>query len=214
VEDANQVLDAAKENNAGIRIWVSDRLRGTGGTGSSSDKQKWRGRVEQAMAFSRSRWPGHSKVLEPSSLLSWDEGDPCVSKAMEKAVGEWLITENDEVSALLLSELGLPSISATGSRHMRGEMINDDVQGRGGILRQKMVWDEVVIAHGRKREELAACANGSDATPGGRQHGAPDPKATGETPDGSRSGCGQAIGVRASTSGSQGHAGVARRGVG
>lgn len=67
---------------------------------------------------------------------------------------------SDEVSACLLSELGIGSITAAGVRHAPGEVIGGETRGEAARLRAKADWDR---ASGSRREAevaLQACAEG------------------------------------------------------
>eukprot|EP00904_Undaria_pinnatifida_P001449 jgi/Undpi1/11304/HiC_scaffold_30.g13602.m1 len=147
-QDADQALDLAKANGAGLRVWPIQRL-------SAADEarrgQRWQGRwsrVAQAVTWAASRWPGPPKVIDPASLMAWDYGDKGVTTVMEKALGRWVITENDEISALLLSELGVSSLTIAGG----------EARGEEARLRAKVDWDRSNRVRREGEEALEACA--------------------------------------------------------
>lgn len=71
-----------------------------------------------------------------------------------------LFVHSDEVSGLLLSELGMSSVTAAGVRHAPGEVIGGETQGDGAKLRAKMDWDVAARAQTEGAETLAACVEG------------------------------------------------------
>ncbi|CAN0503028.1 unnamed protein product, partial [Ectocarpus sp. 12 AP-2014] len=151
---ADQALDLAKSNAAGLRVWPIARLKAAT---RASRGQGRSGRVRQALEWAERKWPGQGKVTDPASLLAWDEEDEGVTAAVDKALGAWLITADDDTSALVLDELGMSSVTLSGVRHAPGEVVGGAAQGEGARLRAKLDWD--LANHARRDGEasLEAC---------------------------------------------------------
>ncbi|CAN0391683.1 unnamed protein product [Ectocarpus sp. 8 AP-2014] len=88
-QHADQALDLAKSNAAGLRVWPIARLKAAT---RASRGQGRSGRVRQALEWAERKWPGQGKVTDPASLLAWDEEDEGVTAAVDKALGAWVIT--------------------------------------------------------------------------------------------------------------------------
>lgn len=71
------------------------------------------------------------------------------------------LTQSDEVSALLLSELRQSSITVHGVRHAPGEVVGGETWGEGAKLRAKAEFDLAVRTYTERTEALEACAEGS-----------------------------------------------------
>lgn len=64
---------------------------------------------------------------------------------------------SDEVSALLLKELGLSSVTRMGVRHAPGEVIGGEVEGEGARFRAKVGWDRAVSVQREAEQALGTC---------------------------------------------------------
>lgn len=64
---------------------------------------------------------------------------------------------SDETSALLLSELGVSSLTAAGVRHAPGEVIGGETRGEGARLRAKVDWDRLTRVRREGEGALEAC---------------------------------------------------------
>lgn len=71
-----------------------------------------------------------------------------------------LFIHSDEVSGLLLSELGMSSITAAGVRHAPSEVIGGETRGEGAKLRAKVDWDAAARTQKEGTGTLEACAEG------------------------------------------------------
>ena len=65
---------------------------------------------------------------------------------------------SDEISALLLSELGVSSLTGSGVRHAPGEVVGGETRGEGARLRAKVDWDRLSRVRREGEEALVACA--------------------------------------------------------
>lgn len=74
---------------------------------------------------------------------------------------------SDEVSGLLLSELGMSSVTAAGVRHAPGEIIGGEVQGEESRLRAKVDWDRTSSTLAEAEAAFEACAEGCRQVSGG-----------------------------------------------
>ncbi|CAM9450352.1 unnamed protein product, partial [Ectocarpus sp. 13 AM-2016] len=153
-QHADQALDLAKSNAAGLRVWPIARLKAAT---RASRGQGRSGRVRQALEWAERKWPGQGKVTDPASLLAWDEEDDGVTAAVDKALGAWLITADDDTSALVLDELGMSSVTLSGVRHAPGEVVGGGAQGEGARLRAKLDWDLANHARRDGESSLEAC---------------------------------------------------------
>ncbi|CAM9297243.1 unnamed protein product [Scytosiphon promiscuus] len=154
---ANQALDLAKSNAAGLRVWPIDRLKASA---SARRGQGRSGRIRQALEWAERHWPGQAKVIDPASLLRWDERDSGVTIAMEKALGAWVITDDDDTSAMVLSELRMSSITVSGVRHAPGEVVGGEAHGEKARLAAKQDWDLANRARRQEEASLEACVEG------------------------------------------------------
>lgn len=70
------------------------------------------------------------------------------------------IMRSDEISGLLLSELGVSSVTASGVRHAPGEVIGGESVGEVARLSAKVDWDRAACAEKEGERALEACAKG------------------------------------------------------
>ncbi|CAM9172353.1 unnamed protein product [Pylaiella littoralis] len=155
--DADQALDLARANLAGLRVWPIERLKAAAKARRGQGRS---GRMRQALEWAEKKWPGQAKVTDPASVLLWDEEDEGVVAAMEKALGAWLITDDDDTSAIVLGELGMGSVTVSGVRHAPGEVTGGEVQGEAARLKAKLDWDRADRARREVEASLEACAEG------------------------------------------------------
>lgn len=62
-------------------------------------------------------------VMDPLALVEFDNKNPALSAAIIKAVGTWVVTEDDAIAASVLSAGGLKAVTLSGNQHTPGRLV-------------------------------------------------------------------------------------------
>ncbi|CAM9402628.1 unnamed protein product, partial [Phaeothamnion confervicola] len=168
--EAGAALDAARAAGAAIRVWPREHLAAAASSESGATGQ-WAAVRRQRLAEARhvagntdaavmaasflapsvlpsaaAVAPGSDSVMDPASLLEWDEADPAVDAAARRVLGDVFITADDATSAALLSCSGVRSVTRTGRRHSPGELVSSASAAAGRAAAAWLEYGALVAA--------------------------------------------------------------------